>query len=229
VNTINWRAAQIELGVIPDGIAGPNTFAALLRRMAVAAGAQPDQAILNSLAIACVVHFPTYGIADSATRLADFLAQTANETGGYKVYAENLNYSAEALVRTWPNRFTASSAPSFARQPQLIANKVYGGRMGNVLPNDGWDYRGRGMLQLTGRANYEGANKRLGIGLDTNPDIASVPALSLLLACDFYRQNGVLDAIDRGDTDGARKITNGGSIGLDNVNKLRAVAMEILA
>jgi putative chitinase len=100
--------------------------------------------------------------------------------------------------------------------------------MGNTQPGDGWAFRGRGMLQLTGRANYEAADRRLGLGLDTDPDIAAVPAMSLLIACDFYRDRKVFVALDRGDTTGARRITNGGSIGLDHVNALRAKLLGVL-
>jgi len=221
---IDWKATQTRLGVAADGIPGRGTYTALLRVI----GPDADAAVIKSLANACVAHLPAYGVDQSVTRLADFLAQTANETGGYRVFVENLNYSADALVRTWPNRFTAASAAQYARKPELIAGKVYGDRMGNSGPADGWAFRGRGMLQLTGRANYEAADKRLGIGLDTNPDLAAVPALSLLIACDFYRDRKVFASLDRGDTDGARRITNGGSIGLYHVNALRAKLLGVL-
>lgn len=221
---IDWKATQTRLGVTPDGIAGRGTYTALLRVVAPNA----DAAVIKSLANACVVHFPAYGVDKSVARMADMLAQTANETGGYRVFVENLNYSAEALVRTWPSRFTDASAAQYARKPELIAGKVYGDRMGNAGPADGWAFRGRGMLQLTGRANYEATDKRLGIGLDTSPDLAAVPALSLLIACDFYRHNKVLEALDAGDTTKARRITNGGAIGLDHVNALRAKLLGVL-
>ena len=221
---IDWKATQKRLGVTPDGIPGRGTYTALLRVV----GPSADAAIIKSLANACVVHLPAYGVDQSVTRLADFLAQTANETGGYRVFVENLNYSSEALVRTWPTRFTPASAATVARKPELIASRVYDGRMGNTQPGDGWAFRGRGMLQLTGRANYEAADRRLGLGLDTDPDLAAVPALSLLLACDFYRDRKVFAALDRGDTDGARRITNGGTIGLAHVNTLRAKLLEVL-
>lgn len=221
---IDWKATQTRLGVTPDGIAGRGTYTALLRVVAPNA----DAAVIKSLANACVVHFPAYGVDKSVARMADMLAQTANETGGYRVFVENLNYSAAALVKTWPSRFTAASAAQYARKPELIAGKVYGDRMGNTGPADGWAFRGRGMLQLTGRANYEATDKRLGIGLDTDPDLAAVPALSLLIACDFYRQNKAFEALDAGDTTKARRITNGGAIGLDHVNALRAKLLGVL-
>lgn len=221
---IDWKATQARLGVAADGIPGRGTYSALLRVV----GPSADAAVIRSLANACTIHLPAYGVDQSVARLADFLAQTANETGGYRVFVENLNYSTEALVRTWPNRFTPVSAAQVARKPELIANTVYQGRMGNTQPGDGWAFRGRGMLQLTGRANYEAADRRLGLGLDTNPDIAAVPAMSLLIACDFYRDRKVFAALDRGDTTGARRITNGGSIGLDHVNALRAKLLGVL-
>lgn len=221
---IIWTRVQGRLNLTPDNIPGRGTYTGVLRTVAP----QADDEIIRSLANACVVHFPAYGVDASPARLADFIAQTANETGGYRVFHENLNYSAEALVRTWPSRFTAATAAQYARQPERIAAKVYGDRMGNLRPEEGWTFRGRGMLQLTGRANYEAADRRLGIGLDTNPDLAAVPALSLLIACDFYRDRKVFAALDAGDTTKARRITNGGAIGLDHVNALRRKLLDVL-
>jgi putative chitinase len=233
---MNRTAVQIELGVTPDGIWGAGTYRALFARMAAIAGAKPDVGVTVSLGVAATVHFPKYGIDQSAARLADFLAQTANETGGFTRFDENLNYSVQGMLRTWPKHFTTELANWAVGHPDRVAEVAYGnksktgkGRMGNVIDGWGYLYRGRGMLQLTGRDGYVATDKRLGIGLDTNPEIAAVPALSLLIACDFYRENGVLDALDAGDTAKARRITNGGSIGLDHVNALRSKIMEVLA
>lgn len=224
---IAWATTQKKLGITADGIPGPNTYSALFRYMAAA----PKPEVISSLGIAATIHFPAYGISDTAARLADWLAQTSNETGGYMAFVENLNYSADRLRAIWPSHFTAAQAAAAVGHPEEIASRAYGGRMGNAPypSDDGYRFRGMGMLQLTGRANYEATNKRLGIGLDTNPEMAAVPALSLLIACDFYKSRGVLDAIDVGDTDKARRITNGGTIGLDNVNKLRARALSVLS
>jgi len=221
---IDLIGTQKRLSVAADGIFGRGSMAALFR--VVGPTAKPE--VIASLANAAVVHFPEYGAMDNRTRLADFMAQTANETGGYTVFEENLNYSAEALTRTWPMRFPPVKAAQYARKPELIAQVAYGDRMGNRTPQEGWIFRGRGMLQLTGRGNYEAADKRLGLGLDIDPEIAAAPALSLLIALDFYRQNKVWDALDAGDTDRARKITNGGSIGLDHVNALRKKLLEVI-
>lgn len=235
---INWTAIQIGLGLKADGIPGKDTYRALFGYMGAPVGTSV------TLGIAAAVHFPAYGISDTKARLADFLAQCANETGLFTRFEENLNYSVEGLLKNFSRkRISAADAQHLGRKPgegplsqerqQAIANLLYGGEwgrknLGNTQPNDGWDWRGRGILEVTGRANYDWANRRLGIGLDTNPELAAVPALSLLMACDFYKANGVLAAIDAGETDKARQITNGGSIGLDNVNKLRARALQVI-
>jgi putative chitinase len=223
---IDWRPIQRNLALTPDGIAGPATFRALFATLGPTA--KPE--VLKSLGIAAVIHFPTYGITDNVDRLADMLAQTANETGGYTAFEEDLRYRADAMVRQWPSHFTAAQAQAAVGKPIEIASRAYGGRMGNApYPStDGYDFRGRGMLQLTGRSNYEATNKRLGIGLDTNPELAAVPALSLLIACEFYERNKVLEACDRKDFAGARRITNGGAIGLEAVNALRTRIMRVL-
>jgi putative chitinase len=223
--TINWKLVQLSLGVTPDGVPGRRTYTALFEHMAPKA----SPTILASLGNAAAVHFPKYGAAENAARLADFLAETCNESGGYSQFEENLNYSAKRLMEVWPSRFPSiAEAQPYANNPVQLANKVYGGRMGNIQPGDGWAYRGRGLLELTGRGNYEGTDRRLGIGLDINPDLAAVPALSLLIALDFYTTNNVWSVLDTGHPIEARKITNGGTVGLDNVNILRARAMEII-
>jgi putative chitinase len=224
---IDWKKVQSNIGVAADGVPGPNTYTMLFRYMGITAA--PD--VLRSLGVAASVHLDKYGIVASKERLADFLAQTSNETGGYTKFQENLNYSAQRMLQVWPSHFTPEVAAKAVGNPVEIASRAYGGRMGNkVYPSDdGYRFRGMGMLQLTGRANYDATNQRLGIGLDTNPEMAAVPALSLLIAADFYQHNMVLAAIDVGDTTLARKRTNGGTIGLDNVNRLRTYAMKVLA
>lgn len=240
---IDWPATQRLLGVTPDGLPGAKTFAALFR--VVGPIAQPD--VLASLGAAAAVHFPRYGISSTIARLSDMVAQGANETGGFTVWQENLHYSAARIHAVWPKRFpTVASAVPYAwdpkdpdREDMALANKVYGERMGNQLngldDDDGWESRGMGWLMTTGLANRQAANKRLGLGLDLNPDLAAEPAISLLMACDFYQVNGVLQAIDDGDLIGARRITNVGDrnarmipIGWDNVQALRAKIMTKL-
>lgn len=224
--SINWKLTQHALGVPADGVPGRRTYAALFAHLAPKA----SPVILSSLGNAAAIHFPKYGAAENAARLADFLAQTANESGGYQRFEENLNYSAKRLTEVWPGRFASiAAAQPFAMRPEALANKVYGGRMGNNQPGDGYAYRGRGLLQLTGRGNYQATDRRLGIGLDINPDLAATPALSLLIALDFYSANNVWAVLDAGHPTEARRITNGGSVGLENVNALRALIMSVLS
>jgi putative chitinase len=233
---IDWTAAQRAIGVAADGIPGPNTWRALFGRASAIADARPDPAVIGSLATAAIVHLPGYGILDSRERLAWLLAETCNETGGYARFEENLNYRVAAMLATWPSHFTPELAHWAHGHPDRVAEVAYGvkskkgkGRMGNDQPGDGFKYRGRGMLQLTGKGNYELYDRRLGIGLDTNPEIAAVPALSLLIACEFYRVNGVLAKVDAGDLAGARRITNGGAIGLEHVKAMYAKIMAVLS
>lgn len=104
-------------------------------------------------------------------RLAHFIGQGLIETGFFNFSSENLNYSASALRRTWPSRFTEEEAKKYHRKPQAIANKVYAGRLGNTEPGDGWRYRGRGFFQLTGRDNYRRFGDIAGVDLEAKPEL----------------------------------------------------------
>lgn len=106
---------------------------------------------------------------NSADRVRHFIAQMATETGGLRQIAENMNYSAERLLKVFPRRVTREQAEQLAHKPVLIANHVYNGRLGNRLPNDGWDYRGSGLIQLTGRGNFSSRGKELGLAFEDNP------------------------------------------------------------
>ena len=152
---IDYRKAQVALakaGFAPgpnDGVWGPSTCTALLAHQAQR---QPD-ATLRALGRAAAVELPRYGITNSPARLAEWLAQTGNETGGYTRFEENLRYSARRLLEIWPSRFkTLAQALPYAwdptdpdREDVALANLVYGARMGNQVngtaDNDGWDYR----------------------------------------------------------------------------------------
>lgn len=199
---MNIEPVQRKLGIVADGIAGPQTFNAI----ASYAVGRP----LN-------FHFWDKNL-NTPERLADFIAQTAHETGLYKTFEENLNYSAANALKVWPRHFNDALAKWANRNPQRIAEVAYGvksrtgkGRMGNTLEGDGWKYRGRGALQLTGKDNYREFGKLLGLDLVNNPDLASDPDISLKIAIQFYLRTGVFKAIDEGDFLGARKIVNMGS------------------
>ncbi len=128
-----------------------------------------------------------YGINHSALRLCHFLAHIRVESGRLTILDENLNYrSAQRLRAVWPMRFpTVASAEPFVNNPQKLAEKVYGGRFDN-RPGDGWRYRGRGLVQLTGRTAYREIGGKLGVDLENQPERASDPALMLAIACETW-------------------------------------------
>lgn len=125
-----------------------------------------------------------------------FLCQTAAETMGYYVFTENLDYSAAFLIRVFPKHFSSVIADSYARNPQKIANRVYANRNGNgsESSNDGWTYRGRGIIQLTGRSNYQQASKALNVpSLMSNPDqLASDKKISAAVAVWYWQSRGMM-------------------------------------
>lgn len=211
---IDWPASQRLLGVTPDGVAGSQTYGSILDLVG-----QPCKPVADCLA----KYAYSYGMI-TPPRLAEFVAQIANETGGFTTWEENLHYSAAGLQRTWPSHFDAEKAVRCANQPLLIAEAAYGGRMGNGPEGsgDGYKYRGRGALQLTGKDAYAKFSKILGIDLTAHPEIASDPYNSTLIALEFFKQLHVNSVVDAGDFVKARKLTNGGSIGLEHVAQLRA-------
>lgn len=238
MTAINWKSAQLDLARVgqqpgvADGVPGPKTYTALLSHVA---GRSAD-ATIRAIAGVMAVQMPLYGFDQSAERLAEFAAETANETGGYKVFQENMCYSAKRLMQVWPSRFpTLASAQPYAWDPSdpdrediALANMVYGSRMGNEAngtdDNDGWDHRGGGMLQHTGAAEYARLLARLGF----TPDDVRDPAKSVIAACDYMVRANTMDFVDRGDFRGARRSVNGGYIGVDEVATRRARALQVL-
>lgn len=163
-------------------------------------------------------------------RLAHFLAQTAHESGNFKHVRENLNYSAEGLVKVFPKYFSKETALSYARRPQAIANMVYNGRMGNALrSNDGFAFRGRGYLMLTGRVNYKAFSDHIGdANIMIEPDLVATK-YPLTSAAWFFDKRGLWKICDEGlSTDTivkVSKIVNGGTIGLaDRISKTNVLS-----
>lgn len=148
-------------------------------------------------------------------RLAHFISQCGHESGGFKVFTENLNYSAEGLLKTFPKYFNAETAAASARKPERIANKVYANRMsnGNEESGDGWKFRGRGCIQLTGRANYTAYDQAVPENVLENPDLVA-GALALDSAGWFWKTNGLNKIADAGDVTAVTKRVNGGTHGL---------------
>ena len=153
-------------------------------------------------------------------RLAHFLAQTGHESGGFKATSENLNYGAKGLLGIFKKYFpTEAKAKEYERKPEKIANLVYGGRMGNgpEASMDGYTYRGRGYIQLTGKDNYKAFDAVVPEDILANPDLVA-SKYPLLSAAWFFHKNGLHKIADKGATDAVvtevTKRVNGGTIGL---------------
>ena len=152
-------------------------------------------------------------------RLAHFLAQCGHESGGFKAVSENLNYGAKGLSTIFKKYFTPESAKEFERKPEKIANVVYANRMGNgpQASGEGWKFRGRGYIQLTGKDNYTAFDKAVEDDILANPDLVATK-YPLLSAAWFFHKNGLHKIADEGATDAVvTKVTkrvNGGTIGL---------------
>jgi putative chitinase len=155
---------------------------------------------------------------------AHFFGQCAHESGNFKVFSENLNYSADGLNKIFPKYFVKAgrNAAPYARKPEKIANVVYSSRMGNgnEASGDGWKFRGRGPIQLTGRSNYQAFADHIGRpDVMTNPDIVA-NELAFESALFFFQKNGLFAIADKGVTDAVitqiTKRVNGGTHGLDD-------------
>jgi putative chitinase len=173
--------------------------------------------------------FEKYQI-NTPKRQACFIGQCMHESGGFKFLRENLNYSAKALMNTWPSRFPdADTAEKFERQPEKIANKVYSGRMGNTEDGDGAKYIGRGLIQLTGKDNYKAFGDAIGEDLVANPQLVEEPRYAALSAGWFWNKRGLNALADAMDITTLTIRINGGKIGIDDriakINK----ALDILA
>lgn len=171
--------------------------------------------------------FEKYEI-NTPKRQACFIGQCMHESGGFKILQENLNYSAAALMRTWPSRFPdLDTADKYAHNPELIASKVYAGRMGNTTPEEAGKYIGRGLIQLTGKENY--ANCGVGIGVDLlgHPDWLATPKYAALSAGWFWNKKGLNALVD--DIETMTKRINGGTIGLDDRKAKINMALNALS
>lgn len=159
------------------------------------------------------------GITDPKEQ-ASFMAQLDHESGGFKVLRENLNYRASRLKEVFSRyRNNPAAAERDAGNPEAIANMVYGNRsdLGNTEPGDGWKYRGRGFIQLTGRDNYTRASRDLGIDLVNNPDLAETPEVAAKLAIWYWKKSNAGAAARAGDLRASRRAVNGGYNGMADV------------
>lgn len=229
---MSWQDAQRKLNsfgyqLSVDGIPGPRTFGALFAYM----GAKDAAPVLG---LKAATQFEPYGVT-SPLRISHWLAQFGVESRNFTTFEEDLNYSAARLCQVWPRRFPSIvDAEPYANRPEAVADKVYGGRMGNTLPDDGWRFRGRGP-GLTGRANYAACASRTGLPLIADPDAAAKPENFVLIACDYWQQHGCNALADR---DELAAITvkaptysiaiNGGEIGLSQRAALLKRAKAVL-
>lgn len=157
---------------------------------------------------------------DTPIKLAHFLAQVSHECGAGTVMVENLNYREEALLSQWPTHFTPAQARAMAHKPQLIANQAYNGRMGNrVGSDDGWNYRGRGGSQTTGREEYEKLGKLTGLDLINHPELVISVEHFLEVAAANFKLCGCLPYATSTSRDAVVAVTkrlNGGTIGFSS-------------
>lgn len=184
----------------------------------------------EDLAEALTDSFDKYEI-NTVNRAAGFLAQCGHESAGFTVLQENLNYSAEGLNKIFKKYFpTLDSAKPYARNPEKIANKVYGGRMGNgpESSGDGYKFRGRGAIQLTGRDNYTQFAKAVGLTVDEAVEDLNTLDGAIESACWFWKKNGLNAICDKDDIVTMTKRINGGTIGLDDRKKHYEHAKHVL-
>jgi putative chitinase len=173
---------------------------------------------------------PDYDI-NTPLRVAHFIAQTAHESGNYAFIKENLNYRAESLTKTWPRLFpTIEIARQYEKQPQKIANRAYGNRMGNgdEASGDGWRYCGRGLIQLTGRDNYTFFAGSLNITVEEAAEYMETFEGAAQSACFYWEQNNLNRFADANDVKGLTKAINGGYLGLEDRIKHTEHALHIL-
>jgi len=174
--------------------------------------------------------FAKYDI-NTPQRQATFIGQCAHESNDFKTLEENLNYKPEALMRVWPSRFPdLPTAMKYAHNQEAIANKVYGGRMGNGVEEtgDGWKYHGRGLIQLTGKENYERCGEALGVDLISQPNLLAQPHYAAMSAGWFWGKKGLNALADAQDYDTMTKRINGGLIGLNDRKAKIAKAISVL-
>ncbi len=226
-----WQAAN---GLTADGIVGPGTWAKMFDGSSPAPAAKPVsnvvippsefklEALKGHIPDAVIAQIPDTAAKFNITnplRLAHFLAQCGHESGGFRAVSENLNYSAKGLLGTFPKYFNATTAAQYERKPEMIASRVYGGRMGNgdESTKEGFKFRGRGYIQLTGKSNYTNFTKFIGEDCIANPDLVATK-YPLASAAFFFDSNKLWSICDLGSSDDVvTKVTkrvNGGTIGL---------------
>lgn len=219
-----WQAAN---GLGADGIVGAGTWAKMFPTTTTptptTSGPLKLDGLKGHIPDTVIAQIPDtaakFGI-NTPLRLAHFLAQCGHESAGFTATQENLNYGAKGLMSIFKKYFpTEAEALKYERKPEMIANKVYASRMSNgtEASGDGWRFRGRGYIQLTGRANYTAFGKAIGEDIPATPDLVATK-YPLLSAAWFWSTNGLNGLADKGASDAdvtaITKRVNGGTIGL---------------
>lgn len=237
------RAYQAKHGLRIDGIAGPVTLGSLFPKLAAAIEAAVPKietgiltaarlrrmwpnakpAIVAGIASSAGTVLPLHGLT-TANRLIHFMAQVSHECGGGTLYEENLSYRAARIGQVFPKYFRGVSTAAYAHNPRALGNRVYGGRMGNRPgTSDGYDYRGRGIIQITGRDGYAEVAKISGLDLVDHPELATEPQNLLAIAAAFWTWKNLNAVVDgtrtvkgyaRGSIEAVTKIVNGGQNGI---------------
>jgi putative chitinase len=222
-----WQSAN---GLTADGIVGDGTWSKMFGSTQVikedvvipSGGSLNIEKLKGHIPDAVIAQIPDTAKKFNITnnlRLAHFLAQCGHESGGFKAVSENLNYSADGLKKIFGKYFPGNLNESYAKQPEKIASRVYGGRMGNgdEASKEGYKFRGRGFIQLTGKANYTNFTKFIGEDCISNPDLVSTK-YPLASAAFFFDSNKLWSICDKGADDATvtavTKRVNGGTIGL---------------
>ena len=222
-----WQSAN---GLTADGIVGDGTWSKMFGSTQVikedviipSGGSLNIEKLKGHIPDAVIAQIPDTAKKFNITnnlRLAHFLSQCGHESGGFKAVSENLNYSADGLKKIFGKYFPGNLNESYAKQPEKIASRVYGGRMGNgdEASKEGYKFRGRGFIQLTGKANYTNFTKFIGEDCISNPDLVSTK-YPLASAAFFFDSNKLWSICDKGADDATvtavTKRVNGGIIGL---------------
>jgi putative chitinase len=228
------KAWQTANGLKADGLVGDGTWSKMFGGVSTPVAAAPVSNVVvppsqfkleklkGHIPDAVIAQIPDTAAKFNITnplRLAHFLAQCGHESGGFRAVSENLNYSAKGLLGTFPKYFNATTAAQYERKPEMIASRVYGGRMGNgdEASKEGFKFRGRGYIQLTGKSNYTALTRFIGEDCVNNPDLVATK-YPLASAAFFFDSNKLWSICDRGaDTATVTAVTkrvNGGTIGL---------------
>jgi putative chitinase len=215
-----WQTAN---GLTADGVVGDGTWTKMFGAApAIPASTFKLEKLKGHIPDSVIAQIPDtaakFGITNKL-RLAHFLAQCGHESGNWKAVSENLNYSADGLKKIFPKYFPGNLNEMYARNPEKIASRVYASRMGNgdEASREGFKFRGRGFIQLTGKQNYTNFTKFIGEDCITNPDLVATK-YPLASAAFFFNSNGLWSICDKGADDATvtsvTKRVNGGTIGL---------------